>query len=82
MTHISVNNVTSLQNNSPVIFAQGLNVTGSGTSVGSINVTGVVTATTFSGDGSSLTGLSVASISLTTAYKFMFGNDEFLSPRS
>ena len=44
---------------------------------GNVNVTGVVTATSFSGNGSGLTNIPVATQSKTIAYKRILGYDEY-----
>ena len=63
LTYEDVTNVDSIG----IITAQsGIDVTGGG-----INVTGVVTATSFSGDGSNLTGIST--VSNATAMSIIFG---------
>lgn len=44
---------------------------------GGVSVTGVVTATSFSGSGASLTNLSVVTAAKTKAYKMILGFDEY-----
>ena len=46
---------------------------------GNINIVGVVTATSFSGNGSDLTGLIIATASKTIAFKKILGYDEYRS---
>ena len=57
-----------------VVVAAGYALTCSG-----INISGVITATSYSGDGSSLTNLSAVSTSKAIALKRLFHYDETLS---
>ena len=61
MSEIRVNTITSAEGTSAPTMTYGFQVpTGMGiTGAGSVNITGVVTATSFSGDGSALTGIAV-----------------------
>lgn len=45
------------------------------TAGGDVNVAGIVTATNFSGNGSGLTGLRIATQSTSIAYQWLFGPD-------
>ena len=59
MSEINVNKIVGATQTNAPYFPYGLDVTGIGMSVtGGIDVTGVVTATQFVGDGSGLTGVS------------------------
>lgn len=46
---------------------------------GNVNIVGVVTASNFVGNGSGLTGLSIATQSKAIAYKRILGFDEYRS---
>lgn len=61
--------------NSPVIVSYGATVPSGQTftALGNVNISGVVTATNFVGDGSGLTQLSIATESKAIAYKVVFG---------
>jgi len=61
-SQIQVNKITGKNGNDPVIIAYGASVTsGKVFSVGGdVNIIGIVTATSFVGNGSGLTGLSIA----------------------
>jgi len=60
---LQVDNIVNVDNNGPVIFPQGINL-GTGqtlNSSGGMNIDGTLTATTFVGDGTNLSGLSIVS---------------------
>ena len=82
MTRLIVNNLTNLNQNGPVSFLNGVNVAAGSTIGGDVSITGVCTAVSFTGDGSALTSLPVATISLVVGYKFLFSFDECNSPRT
>jgi len=55
MSNLRVNTITNLNDNGPVEFSKGV-VIGSGKTInGSVNVTGVVTATSFVGNAAGIT---------------------------
>jgi hypothetical protein len=62
-SQIQVNKITGRNGNDPVIIAYGASVTsGQVFSVGGdVNISGIITATNFVGNGSGLTDLSIAS---------------------
>jgi hypothetical protein len=62
-SQLQVNKITGRNGNDAVIIAYGASVTsGNVFSVGGdVNISGIVTATNFVGNGSGLTGLSIAS---------------------
>lgn len=60
---LQVDSIVNVDNDGPVVFPQGINL-GSGQSLnssGGMNIDGTLTATTFVGDGSNLSGLEVIS---------------------
>jgi hypothetical protein len=61
-SQIQVNKITGRNGNDPVIIAYGASVTsGQVFSVeGDVNISGIVTATNFVGNGSGLTGFNIA----------------------
>ena len=64
MSELRVDTILSASgtDSDPVEFPHGLNVTtGYSMDAGTVNVTGVITATSYSGDGSGITNLSVVS---------------------
>jgi hypothetical protein len=75
MSQLRVDNITSNRNSStaPVIFPYGFEV-GAGfalTCSGGINVSGIVSATSFSGNGATLTNLPFTSAGQTLAYSII-----------
>ena len=81
MSKLILSNITNLAGNGPVTIENGLQVGAGATVNGDVTIAGVVTATAFSGDGSGLTSLPVASVSTIVANKFLHSFDEFYSPR-
>jgi len=67
---VKVNSIEGYDPVGPVVLGYGASVpiiTGSG----GINVTGIITATSFVGSGANLTGLSIATKSRSIAYNFI-----------
>lgn len=57
MPQIKVNSITNRNNNGPVNLPNGALISSGGIIAGNISVSGILTATSFSGDGSQLTNL-------------------------
>lgn len=59
---IQVDKIVNVDDNGPVIFTQGINLASGQTlnSSGGMNISGTLTATSFSGDGTNLTGINFA----------------------
>jgi hypothetical protein len=78
MSVIKVDTLVNSNNDGAVIFEKGAIIpSGQQLTVnGNINVSGIITATQFSGDGSNLTGIggSATSISANIAWGMLFGN--------
>lgn len=68
MSRVRADIFTNTNADGPPNFSNGVNVTGI-TSTSNLNVVGVVTATSFIGDGSNLTGIS-AGLSSARVYVF------------
>lgn len=79
-SRINVNQITS-SSDGPVNLNSGITIpSGKQFSIqGNVNVTGVLTATSFTGDGSGLTGLPTITTSKVFAYKRILGFDEYRS---
>lgn len=74
-SQIQVNSVVGVDGITPVIVAYGATVPSTAVfNVQSgVNITGVITASNFVGNGSALTGLSIATKSKAIAFKIIFG---------
>ena len=72
-SQIQVDSIESYDSIGPVIVSYGASIP-AGQSIsgsGNINIVGVVTATSFSGNGSDLTGLIIATASKTIAFTYI-----------
>ena len=81
MAKIKVNSIVNKNDDGPTELKFGASIP-AGQSIsgsGGINVTGIVTASGFSGDGSGLTGIFVATSSQVIAFKKILGYDEYRS---
>ena len=81
MAKIKVNSIVNRNDDGPPEFAKGVEIP-AGQSIsgpGDINVTGIVTASQFSGNGSGLTGLTVSTAPLAIVFKRILGYDEYRS---
>ena len=78
---IQVNSIEAFDPVGPVVVSYGATIpTGQSISgPGGINVTGIVTASQFSGNGSGLTGLTVSTAPLAIVFKRILGYDEYRS---
>lgn len=71
MSTLRVNRITNQNNNGPVEFSKGIILTDQYNNLNTnINVTGIVTATTFSGDGSRISGFITNEITNSKAIAF------------
>ena len=73
MTKIKVNSIVNKNDDGPTELKFGASIP-AGQSIsgpGGMNVVGIITASQFSGDGTGLTGLSVATIGQAFAYKYI-----------
>lgn len=70
MTQIRVDSIQAASPSGPVVISYGATMPSSGiiTGAGGINVTGIITASSFSGSGSGLTNLSIATQGKTIAF--------------
>jgi hypothetical protein len=73
MSTLKVNYLVNINDNGPPTFTQGIVVSAGYalTCNGGVNIAGVVTATSFSGNGSGLTNLAVVSPSKLIALQFI-----------
>jgi len=80
-SQIQVDSIQASDPSGPVIISYGATMPSSGiiTGAGGINVTGIVTASSFSGSGSGLTNLSIATQGKAIALKRILGFDEYRS---
>ena len=81
MTQIKVDRIVNRNDNGAPELTRGL-IVPSGQVIGGaggINVTGIVTASSFSGNGSGLTNLSIATRGRAIAYKKILAFDEYRS---
>jgi len=81
MAKIKVNSIVNQNDDGAPELTRGATVP-SGQSFdveGNVNVVGVITASNFSGDGSGLTGLSIATQGKSIAFKKILGFDEYRS---
>jgi len=75
MSQIQVNSIVNVSDTGGPELSFGATVpTGQVfTAGGDVNITGIITATNFVGNGSNLTGLSIATKSSAFAYQWLFG---------
>jgi hypothetical protein len=75
---IKVNSLEAYDPIGPVLVSYGASVPAGQTLTlqGNVNITGIVTASSFVGNGSGLTGLRIATQSNVIAYKKIFSYDE------
>ena len=81
MSKIKINSIVNQNDDGAPELTRGATVP-SGQSFdveGNVNVVGVITASNFSGDGSGLTGLSIATQGKSIAFKKILGFDEYRS---
>lgn len=82
VSQVNVNNIEGIDANGnpvPVTVSYGASVpSGQGfTAQGNVNIVGVVTASNFVGNGSGLTGLTLASQGVALGIKRLLGYDEY-----
>ena len=79
MSKIKVNSIVNKNDNGATELTRGATVPSGQlfTANGNVNITGVVTATSFSGNGSGLTNIPVATQGKAIAYKRILGYDEY-----
>jgi hypothetical protein len=71
MSSLRVNKITNLNNDGPVEFAKGVSVpAGQVITTPNINLSGIITASSFIGDGSGLTGFIANEITIPKAIAF------------
>lgn len=77
-SRLNVNQITSLTDG-PFTLSGGITIPDGKqfSIVGNLNVSGILTATSFSGDGSQLTNLGTANIGQVIGLKFILGFDEY-----
>lgn len=72
MSFLRVNSITNSSLTSGPLFTKGLAI-GAGTTINTnLNVVGVVTATSFIGNGANLTGISGVSVAKSIAFTIIF----------
>ena len=78
---IQVNSIEAYDPVGPVVVSYGASVPSGQTftAQGNVNVVGVITASNFVGNGSGLTGLSIATQGKSIAFKRILGFDEYRS---
>lgn len=81
MSKIKINSIVNRNDNGGPELTKGATIPpGQSFNVqGDVNVVGVITASNFVGNGSGLTGLSIASQSKAIAFKRILGFDEYRS---
>jgi hypothetical protein len=71
MSTLRVNKITNLNDNGPIEFSKGVEVPSGQTIDGNINISGVVTATSFIGAGIGITIAGSVSVSKSIALTFI-----------
>lgn len=72
MSSVRVNSITNRSDDGPVELTYGADVPSIVS--GNISLSGIVTATTFSGNGSQLTGIPITTISKAIAFKYILAD--------
>lgn len=76
MSRIRVNNISNRTDDGPVTFTRGISIPSGSTlsSQGGMNVVGIISSTSFSGNGASLTGINIASVNRIFAVKYILAD--------
>lgn len=76
MTRLKVNTITNRNDNGPVLLPHGATIPSGQIVSGQLSVAGIVTATSFVGDGSQISGVVVSTISKSIALNRIFSFNE------